>query len=693
MRTRHQNYFKRAFKALCAALFILGAPLLRAQTNATPPVNDSFTNAIVVTGTDFQLEADLGAATFEANEPDFPFALTFRKTAWWKWTPSENCRIQWNAGQSSNLVAVWIYEVTATNQFEYVAATPWLADHHGYNVPMQYGSLDVRTGKQYLIRLDIARAVPAGVPLFLPSPSLVPKPVSVHFQKPPGPAPTNDNFGNRILLSGTNITFTADLSAATSETNEPLVAPNSLHHTLWWTWTAPDFGSVTITTRNTNESAALAIYAEATHFPLTSAASSITEYGNQCHAEFGTRGTATWHVAPGARYTIQVDRFLQLADLTPFELELAFNPAPTNDTVEGATLLEGNDISLQVSNLYSTHRTNEPTIPGQSGANSVWFKWTAPTNGILQATRLEPIRYEEPSSTPWEIGLISWSTVPIPCNSYGDIHALPPFIAVFGLFAGDPATPASPMPVVAYGTNGITSDVIAGKTYWLQLDGAQDTSGETPLNLLFIPSPLNDSFANRIRLTSESLKVTGRTFAASHEATDPAYSATNALMSRSVWWQWQMPTSGRWTFFVTQGAWDNKFAVYRGTNATGLSEIKNSSNEPIIFEGQAGDVFQIGVFALTTFGGNIEFTLKPVTAPALRFSSGQDYWNQGVRNNRLQLPNNSGLPYVVERSFDLQQWTPVLTNANAWSHPIDLLTEVGLPQTFFRTRLWTQTTP
>jgi len=206
------------------------------------------------------------------------------------------------------------------------------------------------------------------------------------------------------------------------------------------------------------------------------------------------------------------------------------------------------------------------------------------------------------------------------------------------------------------------------------------------LNLLLIPTPANDDFTNRIALPSESLRVTGRTFAATRETTDPTYLENNTRLDRSVWWEWRAPANGRWTLFVVKGGFANKFVVYRGDAATTGSEIKTTQHEPAIFDCQAGETFQIGVFALSGFGGNIEFTLTPVVAPTPRLLSVMNYW-WGDRSVQLQLPDNSGLSYVVDRSDDLATWTPVSTNANPWSHVLSLPGDSGKPAEFFRTRL------
>ena len=274
-------------------------------------------------------------------------------------------------------------------------------------------------------------------------------------------------------------------------------------------------------------------------------------------------------------------------------------------------------------------------------------------------------------------------------GDFTNLYTAPPFVPIFGLFDQEsslPDQPSAPTSLLTYGTNSLIADVYGGRDYWIELDGDQNTSGETPLNVLLIPTPANDDFTNRIALPSESVRVRGRTFAATRETTDPTYLENNTRLDRSVWWEWRAPSAGRWTLFVVKGDFANKFVVYRGDVATAGSEINSTRHEPVIFDCQTGEAFQIGVFALAGFGGNIEFTLTPVVAPTPRLLSVVDYW-WGDRSVRLQLPDNSGLQFVVERSNDLATWIPVSTNANAWSHILEIRSEVGKSSEFFRTRL------
>ena len=66
--------------------------------------------------------------------------------------------------------------------------------------------------------------------------------------------PTNDNFANRAVLSGSSVLFSGNLTNSSLEAGEPLLPygstglyrSNSLDGSLWWTWTAPMSSPVVI---------------------------------------------------------------------------------------------------------------------------------------------------------------------------------------------------------------------------------------------------------------------------------------------------------------------------------------------------------------------------------------------------------------------------------------------------------------
>lgn len=59
-----------------------------------------------------------------------------------------------------------------------------------------------------------------------------------------GPAPANDTFANRIVLSGSTAANVSYTGGATVESGEPNFGPS-----IWWEWVAPKSGLVTVSTR------------------------------------------------------------------------------------------------------------------------------------------------------------------------------------------------------------------------------------------------------------------------------------------------------------------------------------------------------------------------------------------------------------------------------------------------------------
>jgi hypothetical protein len=574
-------------------------------------------------------------------------------------------------------VAVGIIRRDAFGQLQAVASTEVMRiqmPNGRFLEPEPKGVFFAEAGDQYLIRLDLTGTYQLPPFISLPSP-VEPRPVSVLFQRVTTPAPANDHFAGRLVIPDQGASFTAPLSLATVEPGEPFPAAEPFRHSLWWTWKAPDHGTATINVRASVFGAVAGVYTRGLWDTLELAATSATMIGNRCYSFSAGHNAVTWYTSPGASFEIQVGRFSTFVSSMPAELELVFTPAPANDVPEGAIHLTGADLSLTVTNRGATRRSNEIVLPGGTGSNSVWFRWSAPARGILQVSPVEPIRYDDPDFKPTtETGVIETTTDF--CTTEHDLNPLPVFVPLFGIFSGEAANgnqPARPASLLASGTNGAIAEIGAKGDYWIQLDGVQDTAGETPLNLLFLPAPVNEGFSNRISLPAESLRVTGRTFAAN----------TNA----GVWWEWHAPSAGRWTFFVSAGEWGNTFVVYRGNATSPENEVQRTQRDPLVFNATAGETFQIGVFSNTRFGSSLRFTLTPTLPPLLRISGLTDYYPLNFRSVRVQVPDNSGLPYLIEQSGDLRQWAPVFTNLNAFAHTVELRDQLGAASSFFRARL------
>lgn len=675
----------RGRSALIFALLLASilSPLsARVGSQVAPPANDDFANAAAVAGEPFTLNADFGAATLE----DFESPLGLSKTAWWTWDAPKTGILLWNSEQSSNAVIVRFFGEDTFGLDLLASSYIRRAGLFGFSFDRK-GSVPVQRGRRYFIQLDLS----SGLPFVLPGSAPVSQPVSVQFEYLRETAPPNDSYSNSFNLQSPIATFTADLAAATAEPDEPEVSDAALQRTLWWTWQAPGYGSVLIRRVATNSqpfsSPVVTIFAPGTFRAFTQIATSATEYGNDCERHWAARDFVSWDAIAGTEYSIQVDRFPAFSD-TSATFQLVFTAAPSNDIPESATILTGTNLSLTISNRGATGGRGE--FPGavQSGASSVWFKWRAPSQGILQLTKDIPVRYDEPGQEPTdETGVIVVTPGP-PCGApFQDLYPLPQFAPVFRLFQGEPM----PNTVLAnlVGTNSVTWEA-NGESYWIQMDGVAGTEGETPMNLLFTPPPSNDRFTDRLRLESRSIRAYGRTYAATPFASDSRIEALfaepNQTLSRSAWWEWQAPATGRWTLFLSRGRDANRLVLYPEAGPAAPNYIATTTANPIVFDAAKGQIFQIAAFARNEFGTSVEFTITPVAAPPLQFARLTRAYSDS-RFVTLLTPDNSGLPFTIERSLDMLQWTPLVTVTNAFSTGYEFAVSAYASAGFFRTRL------
>jgi hypothetical protein len=86
-------------------------------------------------------------------------------------------------------------------------------------------------------------------------------------------APVNDLFTNATLISDPVASITASNVGATKEAGEPNHAGNIGGASVWWTWTPPTNGTVTIDTFGSSFDTLLAVYRGTSVLSLTSVAS------------------------------------------------------------------------------------------------------------------------------------------------------------------------------------------------------------------------------------------------------------------------------------------------------------------------------------------------------------------------------------------------------------------------------------
>ncbi len=184
--------------------------------------------------------------------------------------------------------------------------------------------------------------------------------------------PPNDMFVAGIAVTGSSNTVFGSNLGATSETGEPLHAGVSGGKSVWWTWTAPTSGNVTMNTAGSNFDTLLAVYTGASVSALMPVAS------NDDSGSLLT-SSVTFSVLAGTAYHIAVDGYAGASG--SITLNVIPTTSPPNDMFVAGIAVTGSSNTVFGSNLGATSETGEPLHAGVSGGKSVWWTWTAPTSG------------------------------------------------------------------------------------------------------------------------------------------------------------------------------------------------------------------------------------------------------------------------------------------------------------------------
>lgn len=115
--------------------------------------------------------------------------------------------------------------------------------------------------------------------------------------------PVNDAFANSIVLNGTEFTVFGSNTGATGEVGEPNHAGVSVlddvadAESIWWTWTAPESGTVILDTFGSNYDTTLAVYTGDNVNNLTEVASNDDYSSLQSQVVFNVTAGETYRIA------------------------------------------------------------------------------------------------------------------------------------------------------------------------------------------------------------------------------------------------------------------------------------------------------------------------------------------------------------------------------------------------------------
>jgi hypothetical protein len=203
-------------------------------------------------------------------------------------------------------------------------------------------------------------------------------------------APANDDFANRVLLSGDRATLAFDLAGATSEQGE-LGALEDYWATVWWEWEAPISGLFEIAGHPHLIFNGWADWMQLRLFRGESLSNLVYLDREWYEAPFGDGPQAMESNFPSAfgfRAEAGVRYFFQAAAYKGVvaDGELTLQLAPANNDFAGRKSIGGESFSEPFYGVSDRGEPGEPQFGEAPPGASVWWEWTCPSSGGYELT-------------------------------------------------------------------------------------------------------------------------------------------------------------------------------------------------------------------------------------------------------------------------------------------------------------------
>jgi hypothetical protein len=268
---------------------------------------------------------------------------------------------------------------------------------------------------------------------------------------------SRDSFACREVIAGSNLTFQTSNAGATRENGEPVhsfgvaISPNK---SIWYSWTAPQSGGVSITAASAQLGArVLAVYTGDTVRSLVPVA--------RCASRFSPARVA-FTAQAGQRYEIVLDgsQFGGAgSDEGEITVALQMFASPNNDSFTDALAVSGPFYTSSGSFLGASREPAEPNHGHAGYGQTLWWNWTAPDN-------------------------IEISNLPVRLTA--DAVSFYPDIAVYRGTSVSNLVPVTPSLVSSQGmTRTFDFDAVPGTMYQIALGGIENDPGENDISPRF----------------------------------------------------------------------------------------------------------------------------------------------------------------------------------------------------------------
>jgi hypothetical protein len=336
---------------VCASsIGALGLTLaLHTPPASAEPANDAFANAQVLLS-DYTSELDHNFLNSkEAGEPDHA-GNAGGKSCWFSWTApfTETVTIDTCDTNSTNTLLA-VYTGAQVDMLTEVASND---DGCGVQSILSFPAV---AGTEYRIAIDSFDGIAGSL--------------AMNIRK----TPANDAFANATVLTGLPVSTSGNNAGATKETDEDDHAGNVGGASLWYRWTAPVSAQVVVQTCASTFDTLLGVYTGATVDALTPVASDDDSCGQGSVLSFAATS--------GVTYVIAVDGAETFAQGATGTIVLDLVTLPPNDDFADAEVLAGLPATGAGTCIGASEETGEPDHAGQPGGSSVWYSWTAPSDG------------------------------------------------------------------------------------------------------------------------------------------------------------------------------------------------------------------------------------------------------------------------------------------------------------------------
>jgi hypothetical protein len=286
---------------------------------------------------------------------------------------------------------------------------------------------------------------------------------------------------------------------------------------------------------------------------------------------------------------------------------------PNDDFANAADLGNQATASTTGSNLYGTGEADEPAHDGRFASASVWYRWTAPRDGVVRA---------ETCGSGFDTVLAVYRG---------------PALGELGRVAGNDDF-CEEQSVVSF-------FALAGTTYWVAVDGFGGSQGTIVLELRFLDPPANDAFAAARDLgAGATASASGTNLDATIEPREPAHAG--GPPSASVWYRWTARARRNVQIDTCDSDFDTELAVYvRDTLESLLGVAGNDdacrTRSIVRFDAVPGTTYSIAVDGFELEQGSIRLAIQP--SNNLRITQTTRNEREGTAQLLVRVPNPGGV--------------------------------------------------